>query len=351
MVINTKMGTLKDQLKKLKKSALIGLVGSVTVTLLWFVLFSSRNVRTLGLSIFGAAVVIFVLKIAYDFVIEKMGITKKFLANELFILFALIAFLATTICAFAPVMLFASVHNERAEKRLNAYAANGNIEELSYETVNGTLHGWFLHNAQGSAPTVLYFCGNGEDAAGRVLQLLENENICSVFSGYHFACVDYPGYGNSEGVSSEESFKNMGLSAYDCLMNRDDVNNITLMGYSLGTGVANYVASERQPAGLILMAPYADGYDLYNSYVNIFHGPLKALVSFKMKSVKFAEKVNVKPLLLASNMDEQVPYESSVELFKQYKKGCNFVTIDEIGHNDFWETQEVLDEIEKYLKQ
>lgn len=345
------MKTLIDNLKKFKTSALIGLVGSVTVTLLWFILFSSRNVRTLGISIFGAAIVIFVLKIVYDFVIEKVGFTKKLLANELFILFALIAFFATTICAFAPVMLFASVHNERAEKRLNAYAANGRVEELSFETADGTLHGWFLHNAQGSAPTVLYFGGNGEDAAGRVLQILEDENVSSVFSGYHFAYVDYPGYGNSEGVSSEESFKRMGLSAYDCLMNREDVSRITLMGYSLGTGVANYVASQRQPAGLILMAPYADGYDLYNSYVDIFHGPLRALVSFKMRSVKFAETVTVKPLLFASKADEEVPYESSVRLFEQYEKGCNFVTIDEIGHNDFWGTQEVLDEIEKYLKQ
>ena len=85
------MDALIKHLKKLKTSALIGLIGSVTVTLLWFILFSSKNVRTLGLSIFGAAVVIFVLKIVYDFVIEKMGVTKKFLANELFILFALIA--------------------------------------------------------------------------------------------------------------------------------------------------------------------------------------------------------------------------------------------------------------------
>ena len=184
-----------------------------------------------------------------------------------------------------------------------------------------------------------------------MLTLLESENLRSVFDGYHFAYVDYPGYGKSEGMASERSFKDMGLTVYDSLMNRDDVNRITLMGYSIGTGVANYAASERQPAGLILMAPYADGYDLYNGYADIFHGPLKALVSFKMKSVKFAEKVDIKPLLLASKADQEIPYDSSVRLFERYKKGCNFVTVDEIGHNDFWKSQEVLDEIEKYLAQ
>ncbi len=340
-----------ENLKKLKKSAFTGLAASVTVTLLWLIFSGNAHVRTLGLSVFGAAVVLFVFKIVFDIVIEKLGIKKKFLANELFLLFALIAFLAVTICAFAPVMLFTSVHNERAENRLSAYTADGRVEELQFETENGTLHGWFLHNTGGSAPTVLYFGGNNEDAASRVLALMEDETLRSVFDGYHFAYVDYPGYGHSEGTASEKSFQEMGLAVYDSLMNREDVSRIVLMGYSIGTGVANYVASERQPAGLILMAPYADGYDLYNGYVNIFHGPLKALVSFKMKSVKYAEKVDVKPLVLASKADEEVPYESSVRLFEKYKKGCNFVTIDDIGHNDFWGTQEVLDEIKKYLAQ
>jgi len=343
------MKTLTKNLKKVGKSALTGIFASVVITLLWLALFGQKNVKVLALAIFSAAVILFLLKIIYDFVIEKLGVTKKFLADELFVLFALVAFLGTTICAFAPVMLFPPVHHQRAEHSLNAYVENGTVEELSFDTDSGMLGGWFLRSGQGSAPTVLYFGKNSEDAAGRILELLENEQMRKAFSGYHFACVDYPGYGNSEGAAAEKSLKRMGLDAYDYLINRNDVSNVVLMGYGIGTGVANYVASERQPTGLILLAPYAEGCDLYNSYVNMFHGPLKGLVSFKMRAVKFAEKVDVKPLLLVSNTDNVVPYESAVRLFEKYKNGGNFVTLDAIGHDDFWETQEVLDEIEKYL--
>lgn len=346
------MKILTQNLKKLGKSALTGVFASVVITLLWLALFGQKSVKVLALAIFGAAVILFLLKIVYDFVLEKLGVTKKLLANELFILFALVAFFATTICAFAPVLLFTPVYSERAERSLTAYAENGTVEALSIETEDGVLHGWFLHElrlSQESAPTVLYFGKNSEDAAGRILELLENENIRSTFDGYHFACIDYPEYGNSEGAASEKSLKRMGLDAYDYLLNRSDVSNVILMGYGIGTGVANYVASERQPSGLILMAPYADGYDLYNSYANVFHGPLKALVSFKMRAVKFAAKVNVQPLLLVSNTDKTVPYESAVRLFEKYKSGGNFVTLDSVSHDDFWETQEVLDEIKKYL--
>lgn len=339
------------KLEKLKKSAFTGLAASVVITLLWFLLFGRKSVKTLALAILGAAVILFLLKIIFDIVLEKFGITKKLLANELFLLFALIAFFSTTICAFAPVLLFPAVYDEKAENSLRAYEERGIVEELCLDTEGGTLYGWFLHNAQGSAPTVLYFGANEEDAAGRMLELLEKEQQFAAFRGVNVACIDYPDYGKSEGTVSEKSLKSMGLDVYDDLMNRSDVSRVILMGYGLGTGIANYVASERQPAGLILMAPYAEGCDLYNSYANMFHGPLKALVSFKLRAVKYAGKVTVKPLLLASNTDEVVPYESAVRLFERYKKGCNFVTIDNIGHDAFWETQEVLDEIEDYLIQ
>ena len=343
------MKMLTENLKKLGKSALTGIFASAVITLLWFALFGQKSVKVLALAIFSAAVILFVLKLVYDFLIEKLGVTKKFLADELFVLFALIAFFSTTICAFAPVMLFTPVHNQRAERSLNAYAQSGIVEELRFDTDSGTLSGWMLRSGQGSAPAVLYFGKNSEDAAGRILELLGNDRDHLVFSGYHFVFIDYPEYGNSTGAASEKSLKRMGLDAYDYLINRSDVSNVILMGYGIGSGVANYVASERQPSGLILLAPYADGYDLYNSYANVFHGPLRGLVSFKMRAVKFAEKVNVKPLLLVSNTDKVVSYESGVRLVEKYKNGCNFVTVDGIGHDDFWESQEVLDEIEKYL--
>lgn len=338
-------------LRQTGRSAFTGLLASVAVTALWFMTMNKKSVMTLGAAILGAAVIIFILKLAYDFALEKLGVAKKLLANELFILFAVLAFLGTTICAFAPMMLFEYVYNEAAEKSLRDYAENGIVEELCLETDDGALYGWILHTGQEeSAPTVLYFADSGEDAAGRVLALLEDEQKLSVFDGCNFACVDYPEYGKSEGSISEASIKNMALYAYDALLSRSDVDRLVLMGCGLGTGVANYVASERQPSGLVLMAPYAEGYDLYNSYINIFHGPLKALAGFKMKSYKYAEAVTVKPLLLASNADKTVPYESSVRLFERYKNGCNFVTVDETGHDEFWETREVLDEIKDYLE-
>jgi pimeloyl-ACP methyl ester carboxylesterase len=201
----------------------------------------------------------------------------------------------------------------------------------------GVLSGWLYHNAEDGAPLVLYFGGNGENAATRVRTLIDNDQL-SYFEGYNIAVFDYPGYGKSSGTPSEQTLKDAGLTAYDAVIQRSDVdkNRIVVFGYSIGTGVADYVASEWNVAGLMLMAPYADGYDLYNGMVNIFHGPLHLLDAFKMESVKFAGDVVVKPLVLASESDEMVGYASSVRLSKAFPAGCTFQTIPNVGHNDFW---------------
>ena len=69
-----------------------------------------------------------------------------------------------------------------------------------------------------------------------------------MYQGYNIAIISYPGYENSEGEDSEQTLKEMGLCVYDAMAIREDVDSdkIYLMGYSLGTGVANYVASQRK---------------------------------------------------------------------------------------------------------
>lgn len=347
---------IKDRLlERLKKSLFAGIVFSILITSIWFFTLNSGMKKLAGV-ILAAALVVFALKIVFGFVVnQKMNQTTgqagskgRLLANIAFLAFALAVFFSTTVCVAGSAMLFPTVFDGKAYKKVSSY---GQAEELMLETEYGTVSGWFLHNTAEPAPLVLYFGGNNEDSSGRIRELLENERELSVFSGYNFASLDYFGYGKSGGSASEKTLKRYGLAVYDGLAAREDVSSIVLMGYGIGTGVANYVAGQRNPEGMVLFAPYADGYDLYNNYANIFHGPMKALAFFKMKAVKFAKDVKVKPLILASKADEKVPYKSSVELFQAYSRGCNFVTIDKIRHHEFWQNEEVLSEVGRYLSE
>ena len=83
--------------------------------------------------------------------------------------------------------------------------------------------------------------------------------------------------------------------------------------------------------------------------VPIFHGPLRALVAFRMESVKFAASITVKPLLFSSVDDHVVPFVSSERLAGAYPDGCYFEKMQGLGHNDYWGSDAVLERVSTYL--
>lgn len=252
--------------------------------------------------------------------------------------------LAIAIRLIAPSKLFHPSRDDAAHTELLTWP---NTEHLTFEAGRDTISGYLLLHEESPAPLLLYFGGNSENAANFVRYLAISRR--RYFPEWHLAQIDYPGYGQSEGRPSDASLKRTALAAYDALADREDVTEIVVLGYSIGTGPANYVAAKRDVDGLILMAPYADGVDLFNTVVNVFHGPLKLLVSYNMSSVTFAEDIAVKPLIFATEQDELVPYASSVRLSEAYPAGCEFVTVPGIRHGGFWNNTLVLKSIAAYL--
>lgn len=259
---------------------------------------------------------------------------------------SIIILLWLAICCFTDFMLYHPCFDEAAHEKLLQEEA---YEELAIETPIGTCGGWFFHAEENPYQvTVVLYQGNTQSSAQT---LAENVKLHSQLMG-NLVLTDFPGYGKSEGIPTEQSLKKMALSAFDQLMAREDMQNqhIVILGYSLGTGIANYVASQREVDGLILIAPYQNGYDLFNRFVDIFHGPVKALLPFKMRSDQFAETVEVTPLIMAATDDEMISYESSKQLSLHFPKGSKFLTYEGLGHVGFWQDENVWKEIYSYME-
>lgn len=324
---------------------LSGLVMSVITVIVWFLF--SRTVHSVGAAILIVAAILIGLNTLIFLILKSVRRKWKILFIAVLTLLNIVILFSVTIYVLAPTQLFYPHFDKESYDKLKMRSGT---EELTVTTKSGKISGWMLHNEKASAPLVLYFCGNGENASTRMLRILDNGSF-ETFNGYNIAIFDYPGYGKTDGSPSEKTLKKFGLAAFDALAQREDVDpdHIIIFGYSIGTGVADYVASQRDPAGLILMAPYSDGYDLYNGLVNIFHGPLRLLVAFRMESIQFAKKVSISPLILASESDEVVNYSSSARLSKVFSSGCTLKTLENTGHNDFWGSDTVFQYIEEYL--
>lgn len=331
--------------KQIEIAALSGLTMSLLAVIIWFLL--SSNVKSIGVAFTIAALAFLALDTLFFVLLKSAAKPWKIIAAIFITVLNIAGFLSVMVYVLAPTQLFYPHFDEESYAELKT---RSEAEELTVKTENGNISGWLLHNAEGKAPLVLYFCGNGENSAARMLKILDN-GVRDAFAGYDIAIFDYPGYGKTDGIPSEETLKAFGLASFDAIAQRTDIDKdrIVVFGYSLGTGVADYVASKRDVDGLILMAPYADGYDLYNNFVDIFHGPMRILITFKMESVKFAQEVSVSPLLLASTSDEMVRYDSSVRLSKAFPSGCTLQTLENTKHNDFWGSSSVMEYIKEYL--
>lgn len=239
----------------------------------------------------------------------------------------------------------------------DAYEELCDMETGVVEINEGSLSGWRIlatNVAEGeSRPVILYFGGNGENSAHKVEAMLGNEKLSFLFADYDFIFLDYPSYGNNETVLNENSLYQFTLDAYNYVNSLETTSGITLLSYSIGNGPAMYLASQEdvQIDSMIMLAPYNSGYDLYNANINIFYGPLRLLVAYKLPANRYARNVSCPVTMIASTDDEIIPYDSSRNLFSSLSGGAaNFITVEGIGHNDFFGSPEVITSIMNCLE-
>ena len=219
------------------------------------------------------------------------------------------------------------------------------------EVVSGkkSWHG-MLRRAEGnvSGPLILLFLGNGQNAAP-IMRYMERTGMWAYFGGYSCLVMDYAGYGVNGGRPSAKDMCEEALAAFDYASALPGVSQVIAGGYSIGTGPAAYLAAHREVAGLFLLAPFSNSYDLYNSALPVFYGPMRLLVRHRFLSDACAREVRVPALVMASRDDEVVPFASSERLNSNLEQST-FVPLDGVDHNSILYDRAALESIKAYLE-
>lgn len=195
--------------------------------------------------------------------------------------------------------------------------------------------GYLWNTGEGNTGLILYFGGNGEFAATSMDSLSKTPGAKQMFAGYRVLMVDYPGYGRSEGEPGEENNYRMALAAWDYAQGLNPKpDRVVVMGWSLGTGAAARLADEKEPSGLILLAPFLNGKSLvaHASGSKLFEGPLEFLVRNKYRNDLYASTTEAPVLIIAALSDTLVPVQQSKDLAALYKQQGTLLV--EGGHND-----------------
>lgn len=180
--------------------------------------------------------------------------------------------------------------------------------------------------AMPSKNAVIYFGGNAEDVAYSLPSLAE------AFPGQALYLMNYRGYGGSTGAPSETAL------VADALMLFDQVAaehaSITVIGRSLGSGVAVHLASLRPTvARLVLVTPYNSIEEL--AAQQFPYVPVRWILQDKFESWRYAEQVTTPTVLIAAGHDEVIPASSTEALLGHFRKGvATLAVVPGVGHND-----------------
>ena len=210
--------------------------------------------------------------------------------------------------------------------------------EIRFDTDGEQLNGWVINREKVKA--LLYYGGNAE----RV-----EDNIAffkTVLPDYAVYLIPYRGYGNSTGEPSEDSLYGDALHVFDQV--KAHHTQISLMGRSLGSGIATYVAANRQVEKLILITPYDSIVNVAKSAYWMF--PVSLLIKDKFQSIKWVKNISAKTYIFIAENDTVIPRARSEQLIAQFTEQLiNTMLVSGAGHNDISLYPEYVTELKKAL--
>lgn len=177
---------------------------------------------------------------------------------------------------------------------------------ISIESQGETLR--ILTRAADTREAIILFGGNADDVSNYLGSFAE------AFPEQNLFLVNYRGYGGSTGAPTESALFADALTVYDKV--RSEFPNVTVVGRSLGTGVAVYLASVRNVDRLILITPYDSIENVAQSHYPIF--PIGILLKDKFDSASRVKSVSARTLVLIAEHDKTIPRRHTDALVREF---------------------------------
>lgn len=207
------------------------------------------------------------------------------------------------------------------------------VENIEMTSRRGEhIHAWWSR-AEDWRPeqgAVLFCHGNGGNLGhrGRVLTHWIQE------IGVAVLIFDYPGYGRSSGVPSEDGCYAAGEAAYDWLCQSAGVpaERILLYGGSLGGGIATDLAQRRPHWALVLVAAFTSFPDMAQTRFPWLPG--RWLVRNRFDNLEKIAHCQGPVFIAHSPQDALIPFAQGERLFAAAPEPKHFFPMPNRRHND-----------------
>ncbi len=217
-------------------------------------------------------------------------------------------------------------------------AAVHGVTEISFDTNGEQLRGWVVN--EGRPKALMYYGGNAENIESNIA-LFKTE-----LPDHTVYLIPYRGFGNSTGYPTEVYLYHDALFIFDRV--KDNHQHISLIGRSLGTGVATYVAANRQVEKLILVTPFDSVVNVAKSVYWMF--PVSLLIQDKFASINRVENISAETYIFIAEKDRVIPRVRTEQLIAQFTdqlKGT--IIVPGAAHNDISQYPEYIAGLKQVL--
>ena len=193
---------------------------------------------------------------------------------------------------------------------------------------------------QGQKEAIIYFGGNAEVVVYSV------EKFLTAFPQQTVYLLNYRGYGGSSGQPSEKGFFTDALFLFDKVLEKQ--TTISVIGRSLGSGVATYLASKRPVNKMALISPFDSITSVAQNNFMIF--PMFLMLLDKYDSISRVKDIKAETIVLIAENDEVIPKINSQRLIDEFP--VEQITVKIIAnsrHNDISEKVEYYQYLKDYF--
>lgn len=216
---------------------------------------------------------------------------------------------------------------------------NSNFEKIIN---NNSLIGYkFSQNT--NQDILVIFHGNGGSA-------LDRSYYFNLFPEQQLFFFEYPGYcGREKEILNKENIIKESRLFLSYIKEKNSNNKISLLGESLGSGIASQLAYEFNVDKLILVTPYSSIDDIASHKFSFL--PISFLLTENYDNIKNLSQYDGKTLIITAEKDLVIPIQFSNKVIASVEKEKNVIVIKNAEHNDWFSLidKEQINNIQQFL--
>lgn len=204
----------------------------------------------------------------------------------------------------------------------------------------------FLRNPTESTKIIIYFHGNAEDLGGTsfFLKMIQAEYNA------HIIAVEYPSYGVYEGQVNEEAVCRDAkrVVEFTKAILRWKTQDLIIMGRSIGSGPAWYLAAEYDVGALVLISPHTS---IRGVVKWMFFSLSQYFIKERFKNYEMVAKAQWPTFILHGEKDNVIPVDHARSLSELWGGPTCLVVSETMDHSSFNFESELMNPLKEFLSQ